>query len=681
MSNVKFQKILKKSRISSSLMKGKDRNRSLFSPKSSSATLSHLRLKNNKLNDSNNNINQMSFLSINNNNNNFNNGNNSFYNFKDRDFLSERHPLSVRNELINKELFSQIDIFIEKDLMEEELIDEDNKIKTILNNLIFWDNEHLTERKENALNQSLMFNLKMEKEKEKGKENEPSFRKGANTARNDKSASSNNNQRMSVDTKIKSIKLKYDLLNPNIKSNENNKNNKFQNEEKDNKQLLYSEKDRKRLENAQKEELNQINQKIILNKYKKKKYNEVLNNTYHLLDKARTEYNLSIDLLEKRIESTQKYYEAILQDFEVQYHFKRDDKKNFTKSTGNVDLSSTSSTKKFKNKISNFEIYEAKIKSYREYLSIVEDLNNEIKKYEKYFENIQKELNDLIKSINQKLLKLNIDNSGLKKIYKELCYNETQYYLALLRKGRDTRKDGLCWIIKRLMELNIPITHNIFPKFLDKDQISYIIKMGKLEYEKIQLKTLIERIKERGKNNKILDKIENNNDNSTSNKDNVYKIFAFNNGQNSEDSYHNLYGSKIIDKLMKMYNNNYIMKNKLYMYKKQSNIDDNVVKDMKNKISIFAYNKDDKIFSEEKKRKKDNLDNLLNVNIKGKEQDYNILVLKDRERKLNWYIRNLRRKEFLIFKEKYRGNEIKDLVSKINYQKMFDALFGKNDFD
>ena len=102
---------------------------------------------------------------------------------------------------------------------------------------------------------------------------------------------------------------------------------------------------------------------------------------------------------------------------------------------------------------------------------------------------------------------------------------------------------------------------------------------------------------------------------------------------------------------------------------------------MKNKISIFAYNKDDKIFSEEKKRKKDNLDNLLNVNIKGKEQDYNILVLKDRERKLNWYIRNLRRKEFLIFKEKYRGNEIKDLVSKINYQKMFDALFGKNDFD
>jgi hypothetical protein len=448
MSKIKLKPILNKTRVGTSFLKDsdrKERNQSSNPPRSSS--VSNLRLKNNKLNENNNNNSSIiPPISLNN--------NSALLNLQDRGLNSERLSMDAKNELMNKELFDNIDIFIEKDLMEEELIDEDNKIKTMLNNLIFWDKEHLVDRKDNSLfDKSLIDQINKEKQNGEDLENQdgsPDMMKSNNksTLVSDTSRS----QKLSIEGKIRSIKLKYDMLNPNIKHENNKSNNKFDNaalsKEKEMKQLLYSEKDRKRLENAQKEELNQINQRIILNKYKKKKYNEVLNNTYHLLDKARTEYNLSIDLLEKRIESTQKYYEAILQDFDIQHCFKLDEKKHLSKAK-KVELSAIN--KKNKNKINNYEIYEAKIKSYREYLSIVEDINNEIKKYDNNFQNIKKELNDLIKDINQKMIQLNIDNNGLKKIFKELSYNETEYYLALLRNGKDTRKDGLCWIIKRLM--------------------------------------------------------------------------------------------------------------------------------------------------------------------------------------------------------------------------------------
>ena len=67
----------------------------------------------------------------------------------------------------------------------------------------------------------------------------------------------------------------------------------------------------------------------------------------------------------------------------------------------------------------------------------------------------------------------------------------------------------------------------------------------------------------------------------TSNKENFYKNFNFNNDILDEDIYNNFYGSKVIDKLMELYNKQYIMKNKLYIYKKQNNLDNLVLKEIK----------------------------------------------------------------------------------------------------
>ena len=641
MSNINIDKSILKYPLSSSRNIKTRKSEPLFHPRASSVTISKIKKKNilNKDNKEKNFNNQsildidMEIFPINKN----------ILN-KEKEINSQKKSIKKidynnndndNNVNIKNDLFEKIDIFIEDDLIEEEIIEENNKIKSVLNNLIFWDNEHLTDRKEKN-NNSLIAYIQKEKSISYSKNTiEKNFNK------TQRRLSVKKGQKLLLDKKPNIYKLKYKILNSD-KKDEKEKNNQFDIDGhpkfKDNNLLINLKKERKKLEITQKEELKRIYKGLIINKIKKNKYNEVLNSVYHLLDKARTEFNLSVDILEKRIETTQKFYEAIIKDYEIQHHFFKNNDKKPSKSINTIDiLNYTLNTnfKKGKTKINNLEIYEAKIKSYREYLSIVEDINNEIKQYENKFRNIQMELNYLIIQINQKLSELAKENNKLKIIYKELSYKETQYYLSILKTGTDTRADGLSWIIKRLMELNIPINYSIFPKFLDKDEINYLIKLAKLELEKSQIKTIIETLKhQKKKNNVTKTKIINNN---TTDRKSLYKKFKFNINMN-DDNNNNYFGSKLIDKLIEQYNKHYIMKNKLYNYKKQNSADNLILKNIKDKINIFAHNKDFSIFN------KLNNKGILNNNQKEKEQYYSILFLSEREKQLNLYINNLRKK-------------------------------------
>jgi len=680
MSNINIDKSIIKYPLSSSRNIKTRKSEPLFHPRASSVTISKIKKKNilNKDNKEKNFNNQsildidMEIFPINKN----------ILN-KEKEINSQKKSIKKidynnndndndNNVNIKNDLFEKIDIFIEDDLIEEEIIEENNKIKSVLNNLIFWDNEHLTDRKEKN-NNSLIAYIQKEKSISYSKNTiEKNFNK------TQRRLSVKKGQKLLLDKKPNIYKLKYKILNSD-KKDEKEKNNQFDIDGhpkfKDNNLLINLKKERKRLEITQKEELKRIYKGLIINKIKKNKYNEVLNSVYHLLDKARTEFNLSVDILEKRIETTQKFYEAIIKDYEIQHHFFKNNDKKPSKSINTIDiLNYTLNTnfKKGKTKINNLEIYEAKIKSYREYLSIVEDINNEIKQYENKFRNIQMELNYLIIQINQKLSELAKENNKLKIIYKELSYKETQYYLSILKTGTDTRADGLSWIIKRLMELNIPINYSIFPKFLDKDEINYLIKLAKLELEKSQIKTIIETLKhQKKKNNVTKTKIINNN---TTDRKSLYKKFKFNINMN-DDNNNNYFGSKLIDKLIEQYNKHYIMKNKLYNYKKQNSADNLILKNIKDKINIFAHNKDFSIFN------KLNNKGILNSNQKEKEQYYSILFLSEREKQLNLYINNLRKKEYIKFKEKFNAIEIKELIYKKYYHQVFNALFGTNTID
>ena len=671
-----------KSRIFSSIPKIKNINKYALHPRSSSVTISKIRKKRNILNNVNNqkNINlSQNDIPI--------NDNNSLLSLKERVIQSERIPVKIVKEFNNsnysnnnnsfkKNFFENIDIFIQNDLIEEEIIEENNKIESVLNYLIFWDNDHLDRKHINR--NSLIASVEKEKTIYTSKNDiEKNYNRSINTYSN-KNLSKRKEQKLFLDKNPNAFQLKNKILNSKQKSEE--KIDKFDIENnpkfKETTLLLNLKKERKKLENTHKEELKSLYKQLLINQIKKKKFNEVLNNAYLLLEKSRTEYNLSIDILQKRIESTKKYFEAIIKDYDIQNNFlKNPVNKSLNKSlNNNMDNSSKFvRIRKIRTKTKKFEIYEAKVKSYREYLSIVEDINNEIKQYENKFNNISNELNEFMGQINNKLLELNIENKKIKTIYKELNYKETQYYLSILKAGTDTRADGLSWIVKRLIELNLSINYSIFPKFLDQEEIEYLIKISKLELEKDQIKNIIENLKQRKKKGLFINKKISTN---KMDKKDLYTKFKFNININEDINYNNLYGSKLIDKLVEQYNNHYTYKNKLYEFNKQNSADNLFIKDIKSKINIFAHNQDPSIFKKEKNK------DFVKINEIEKEQYYDILFLRQREKQLNLNIQKLRMKEYLKFKEKFQTIiPMKELIYKQYYHQVYNALFGKNSLD
>ena len=219
------------------------------------------------------------------------------------------------------------------------------------------------------------------------------------------------------------------------------------------------EKEQKKTEFKQRRTLMDIYEKFILNKLKQKRYESIMDDTYHLLDNARTEYQLCTDILKERIKSVEKYYEAFINSYnnneqliEIQ-NDKESNSFNDENINDKIDLA-TDLKKKFRKK-TNYEILEEKIKKYNEYTSIKDDLLSEIKGYDDRFSLINEQLSNIIKNSNEKIKECNTEGTKYKYLFNELNNEQKKYYLDILKKGNDTRKEGLSWVIKRLIELKV----------------------------------------------------------------------------------------------------------------------------------------------------------------------------------------------------------------------------------
>ena len=180
-----------------------------------------------------------------------------------------------------------------------------------------------------------------------------------------------------------------------------------------------------------------IYKNIIINKLKKKKFTEILDQTYRLLDKARTEYSLSVDILKERIKSVQKYYNAFIVSVDASRSLEPKKTPHIRNNSlySSIHLENDSELSKRKNiKKTGLDIYEEKIKKYREYLMILEDINKEIKNYDDKFALIQSDLDAILKLSSDKIGQLTISTRQLKYIFKELNNQQTQYYLNILKK-------------------------------------------------------------------------------------------------------------------------------------------------------------------------------------------------------------------------------------------------------
>ena len=453
-----------------------------------------------------------------------------------------------------------------------------------------------------------------------------------------------------------------------------------------------------------------LHKKLTMNKLKKKKYMELLDETYHLLEKAKTETNTSIDILNERIKSIQKYYAVFINLFKGKsiklleeklmlrnkILFGSDEKeKEKEKGHEESDESEENSDDKQKNvkiKSENKKIiktkykfgYEEKIKMYREYISIHEDIVNEIKNYEIKFDNIKKELDIIITNIKEKLEEINKNSNEIKSIQNQLSQKLIKYYLKKLKKGEDIRFEGLSWILIRLFELNIPIDSSLFPNFLDKDEINYLIQIAKYGYEINQLKLILDalREKETGKANVNLKIF------SSLTEEGKLSAIFFN--KIEENKFEKIYlnsdsnTDKILLKLIKnnplLNNNSNTISNEHKKFEIENNIVDLKSRELKRRISMFAIDKQYKL-NNKKKNFNNEINNLILLSSDRKSTYlYDIIKIIEKINNLNNLVNERREKELINFSEKYKLKNLSDEDSKNHYNKVFSALFGSPAF-
>ncbi|CAG9333938.1 unnamed protein product [Blepharisma stoltei] len=78
---------------------------------------------------------------------------------------------------------------------------------------------------------------------------------------------------------------------------------------------------------------------------------------------------------------------------------------------------------------------------------------------------------------------------------------QISHYLSLLKEGKDTRSEGLVWIVRSLWKLNQPVSPEMFPSFLDTDAIHSILFLAQKSVEIEQLSEELARISKLGSMN------------------------------------------------------------------------------------------------------------------------------------------------------------------------------------
>ena len=552
--------------------------------------------------------------------------------------------------------------------------EENKKIQSVLSELIIWDNKQLIENNELFRGAKLF----CEKEKERLKTQKKYYEKNKEFNENKTGwFFINEGRKKNLEIKFSVFDKNYDINK--VKKNEEKMKQIYENEMKNQIEnnlnkvsqkdlFLDAQKQKIKFEFLNKEKLMKIYKYIISNKLKKKKFKEIIDTTYNILNQARNDCKLSVDLLKERIKSVQKYYEAYIE------------------SMNKLSKINESETRK----LNDMEKYEEKINKYREYLGIYEEINKEIKCYEDKYNLVKIDLETFINEIKVKIEKISEEINKFKYLFNELKGQQVEYYLEKLKKGEDTRNEGLSWIVKKLIELDIKIESNLFPRFLDQEQISYIMQISNLGFECNQLKQITKKLKD-GKSkimkNKSLDK----NKNSNKFKKEIFKdandkrlAEDINFDIEFNDCFEELIKEKgIINKKIELLQEKFSRKegiSPVIKYKVENKKINLITEKIKNKMNIYASSKDNKLFETKVKNRETLIKCLFG---EGREKDYSqdIYLLSERTKKLDELIYKLKNEEYTIFLEKMKLYEKKEKISKKCYGKIFNALFGNSHFE
>ena len=303
-----------------------------------------------------------------------------------------------------------------------------------------------------------------------------------------------------------SIKLKKD---DNIDLSENNKRNIFNSQIINNLNKSYAKnkidfnnklmKERLSYEHQLHKELIFVNNIIYNKKYIKKEKIKEMNIFFDELDKLNDEY-------EKEKDNYMKEYFFMCSDISQEHNIIINEKLNEAKHMQENQIEG-SPRKKTKKELTN-EIKELQFRRKNRMSTINNQMKegmNKIKcKYKLKFEEIHKKKEKLEMELNM----INSELDYYKNINEELLREHQLYYLDILKKGNDCRKEGLVWVVKNLFELQIHLEYHHFPKFLTHEQIDYIKKIAYLTLEEIELRIILKTLKKKQKNDRENAKLE-----------------------------------------------------------------------------------------------------------------------------------------------------------------------------
>ena len=102
-----------------------------------------------------------------------------------------------------------------------------------------------------------------------------------------------------------------------------------------------------------------------------------------------------------------------------------------------------------------------------------------------------KEIDEIQVNLEEEIKINKNEISYYKKVNEELIKEYRNYYLKILKKGNDHRKEGLVWVVKNLLELQINLEYQHFPKYLTHEQIDYLIELAHLLLEQSELIIII----------------------------------------------------------------------------------------------------------------------------------------------------------------------------------------------
>ena len=113
----------------------------------------------------------------------------------------------------------------------------------------------------------------------------------------------------------------------------------------------------------------------------------------------------------------------------------------------------------------------------------------------------------------EKIKELDIVNNNLKEIHenkKKEIEELYMHYLNILKDGKDTRNEGLSWIIREIFNLDKKVIISFFPKFLDKLCIQYLFNITHINMEISEIEKQIKICKQDFKDKGIIKHVEKN---------------------------------------------------------------------------------------------------------------------------------------------------------------------------